>query len=245
MRRGRKNTCGSAQDDRRKATEDRKTPAGSQRYEVTNHCFSICNSAKIEIGVSHSKQTIGSRSNRNSFRGGGRRLRSRKMTKSRAKHAALILRIIEDRLRLGPGTGSPRDPNTERPAPGSRCSHRRSRSRRNQQSCCRHCNHQRSRCHLPIRQARIRVGSSPDQVSRSQARRGQASRSRVRRNFQKPRPGRASPGKMKIRRRQRKIHARSRSSIHRREIRGRHQTPDARTARCAIRIVNSRMRIGS
>ena len=48
-----------------------------------------------------------------------------------------------------------------------------------------------------------------------------------------------------------KIPARSRSSIHRRESRGRleirggRQIPDARTARCAIRIVNLRMRIRS
>ena len=62
---------------------------------------------------------------------------------------------------------------------------------------------------------------------------------------------------MKMRLHRMKIPARSRSSIHRREIRGRReihdrleirggrQIPDARTARCAIRIVNSRMRIGS
>ena len=48
-----------------------------------------------------------------------------------------------------------------------------------------------------------------------------------------------------------KIPSRSRSSIHRREIhdrleiRGGRQIPDARTAGHAIRIVNSRMRIGS
>jgi hypothetical protein len=39
------------------------------RRRVTNHCFSNRNKVRIEIAVTHSKQTIGTDSNRNSFRG--------------------------------------------------------------------------------------------------------------------------------------------------------------------------------
>jgi hypothetical protein len=39
----------------------------------TNHCISNRNKVRIEIRVSHSKQTIGTNSNRNSFRGSAKR----------------------------------------------------------------------------------------------------------------------------------------------------------------------------
>lgn len=60
---------------------------------VTNHCFSIRNQGKIEIGVSHRKQRKAANSKRNFFRGSGDLLCSKKMTKTLAKAAALTLRI--------------------------------------------------------------------------------------------------------------------------------------------------------
>jgi len=232
---------------------------------VTNHCFSIRNQGKMEIAVSHRKQRKAANSNRNFFRGSGELLYSKKMTKMLAKAAAVTLRINNGRLRLGLGTGPTPDPNRERLAPGSRRNQHRRCRLRDRHSCPRTNKHRsrRSRRNHHNRRNRhycrnrIRVSSSPGRVGRSQENRSQERRSRVRRNCQKLAPGQASPGKMKMRHHRTRIPARSRSSIHRLEIRGHRdihdrleirggrRIPDARTERCATRIVNSRMRIGS
>ncbi len=185
------------------------------------------------------------------------------MTRTTAKDAALTIRINRGRSRFALGKGPTPGPSKERLARGAKWNQHRCCRLRDRHSCPRTRNHRsrrrlrnlrnhrRSRRSRRYRQNRIRVSSSLGQAIRSQENRGRERRSRVRRNCQKLTPGQASPGKMKMRLHRTKIPARSRSSIHRleihghREIRGRGQTPDARTARCAIRIVNSRMRIGS
>jgi hypothetical protein len=219
-----------------------------------NHWISNRNRVRIEIGVSHRKQKKATNSHGNSSRRSGDLLCSKKMTKTLAKDDRLTLRIIADMPRFGLGTGSRRDPEKERSEPGSRWNQHRRRRLRDRHSSSQTRN-LRSRRRLRIRhhsrrsrryrRNRIRVSSSLGQAIRSQENRGQASQSRVRRNCQKLTPGQAGPGKMKMRLPRTKIPARSRSSIHRREIRGGRQTPAVRIARCAIQIVNSRMRIGS
>jgi len=183
----------------------------------------------------------------------------------------MTLRINRGRSRFGPGTRPTWDPNMERPAQGSRWNQHMHCRLRDRHSCPQtrihrsrrsHRNHHNRRSRHYCRN-RTRVSSSLVQASRSQGNRSQERRSPARRNCQKLTPGRAGPGKMKMRLHRTRIPARSRSSIHRLEIRGHRdihdrleihgrleilggrRIPDARTEMCAIRIVSSRMRIGS
>jgi hypothetical protein len=50
----------------------RRSTTGLRR-RVTNHCISTRNKVRIEIAVTYSKQTRGTNSNRNSFRGSSER----------------------------------------------------------------------------------------------------------------------------------------------------------------------------
>jgi hypothetical protein len=68
------------------------------RRRITNHCISNRNKVRIEIAVTYSKQTRGTKSNRNSFRGSSERRGKNSHRRRVTNHSEMIVRAKANEL---------------------------------------------------------------------------------------------------------------------------------------------------